>query len=163
MKIVTNLHHMSRPTTPVKYDGQMPSGAIKLIRYLQTHRRDAVGISANQLGIDQRVCAFWDGVKITVLVNPEIIGTPDTTIHTSLEQEGCLSLPKKSYDVIRWSWVNVKADNHISPLLYNGWTARVVQHEIDHLDGITIKDRASEVDEETNALMNSNYKTQKGA
>ena len=139
MKIVTDLYKLSLPTTNVEYDGHMPDGWIKMITYLKTHKKTAVGISANQLGMDMRVCCFWDGGVIRTLINPylEAISLEEVTL-----EEGCLSLPNKQYMVTRYPAIKVSSANYPLPQTYGGWIARVVQHEIDHLDGITIKDRA---------------------
>ena len=141
MKIVTDLYKLSLPTTNVEYDGNMPNGVVRMIMYLKVNKKTAVGISANQLGMDMRVCCFWDGGVIRTLINPylEAISVKDVTM-----EEMCLSLPNKKYEVTRHTAIKVTSANYPLPQTYGGFMARVVQHEIDHLDGITIKDRAED-------------------
>ena len=107
--------------------------------------RDAmgVGLAATQLGVLRRLLVFQAGpdARPTALVNPEIEWLSDDL---ATAEEGCLSLPGIGVDVeralhARVSGVDVSGD----PLLLeaSGLEARVLQHEIDHLDGVLILDR----------------------
>jgi peptide deformylase len=103
-----------------------------------------VGLAATQVGILRRLLVFQtsNDSQPTALVNPEIEWRSDELV---LAEEGCLSLPRVSMDVERPLHVIVSAvDVDAEPfrLEASGLEARVLQHEIDHLDGILILDHA---------------------
>jgi peptide deformylase len=105
------------------------------------HDADGVGLAATQIGILRRffVCTL-DG-EDRVLVNPVV--TPDGT-DTDVEDEGCLSLGPVRIPVERMSRVRVEARDAAGEplsLTLEGIDARVVQHELDHLDGVLLLDR----------------------
>jgi peptide deformylase len=104
-----------------------------------------VGLAAPQLGVSQRVLVYRVGTDapLVALVNPEIEWTGD---EEEPMEEGCLSIPGVQVDVERPVHLRVRAqDEHGEPLLVeaSGLEARVIQHEVDHLDGILILDRTS--------------------
>jgi len=102
-----------------------------------------VGLAATQLGVMHRVLVYKVGEDglLAALVNPEL----EWVGHDVEEaEEGCLSLPGVHVDVERPVRVRVRArDEHGEPLTIeaSGLEARVIQHEIDHLDGVLILDR----------------------
>lgn len=104
-----------------------------------------VGLAATQLGVLRRLLVFQaslDG-EPTALINPRIEWSSD---ELSLAEEGCLSLPRVSMDVERPLHVRVSGrDVEGEPVAIeaSGLEARVLQHEIDHLDGVLILDRTS--------------------
>ena len=107
--------------------------------------RDAlgVGLAATQLGIMHRLLVFQAGLDATptAIVNPELEWLSD---ELAIAEEGCLSLPGVTVDVERPLHARVSGrDVHGEPLLVeaSGLEARVLQHEIDHLDGVLILDR----------------------
>ncbi len=112
-----------------------------LLDTLIAHKDACVGMAANMIGIRKRIIAFLDesGTKLTytVMLNPEIIkkdGTYDT-------EEGCLSLlggprPCKRYKSIKVKYQTTELQTRIKT--YSGWTAQIIQHEVDHCDGILI-------------------------
>jgi peptide deformylase len=107
--------------------------------------RDAlgVGLAATQLGIMHRLLVAQAGPDATptAIVNPELEWLSD---QFAIAQEGCLSLPGITVDVERPLHARVRGrDVHGEPLLIeaSGLEARVLQHEIDHLDGVLILDR----------------------
>ncbi len=109
--------------------------------------RDAhgVGLAATQLGILHRVLVFQAGLdsEPTAVVNPELEWTSELT---ESAEEGCLSLPGVIVDVERPLHARVRGTNpRGEPLTIeaSGLEARVLQHEIDHLDGVLIIDRTS--------------------
>lgn len=129
--------------------------------------RDApgVGLAAPQVGIGQRVIVVEYGEPtpegeepvdpdLYKLVNPEIVSSSRAT---TLGNEGCLSLPGYYGEVERAQAVTVRAftpAGEPTKIDAEGWLARILQHEIDHLDGILFIDRATEVwqiDEEAEA------------
>ncbi|HEY8502739.1 MAG TPA: peptide deformylase [Solirubrobacterales bacterium] len=104
-----------------------------------------VGLAATQLGILRRLLVFQAGpdAEPTALVNPKIEWT---SAETAVAEEGCLSLPRVSMDVerplfARFSGRNVEGE----PIVIEaaGLEARVLQHELDHLDGVLILDRTT--------------------
>ena len=104
-----------------------------------------IGLAATQLGVMHRVLVYRvdQDAPLGVLVNPEIEWSGEEV--ESLE-EGCLSLPGVGVEVERPVRVRVRAvDAQGSPLLVEaaGLEARVIQHEVDHLDGVLILDRTS--------------------
>ena len=104
-----------------------------------------VGLAATQLGILRRLLVFQVGPdsEPTALVNPAIEWASE---EDSLAEEGCLSLPRVSMDVERPLHVRVSgrdAEGEAVEIAASGLEARVLQHEIDHLDGILILDRTS--------------------
>ena len=107
--------------------------------------RDAlgVGLAATQLGIMHRLLVMQAGLDATptAIVNPELEWLSD---ELAIAVEGCLSLPGVTVDVERPLYARVRGrDVHGEPLLVeaSGLEARVLQHEIDHLDGVLILDR----------------------
>jgi peptide deformylase len=112
-----------------------------------------VGLAAPQLGISQRLLVYRVGpdAPVIALANPEVEWASDE--HEGLD-EGCLSIPRVMVDVKRPVYVRVHArDEAGEPRLVeaSGLEARVIQHEIDHLDGVLILDRTSR-DERKRAL-----------
>uniref|UniRef100_A0A7S2XZL6 Peptide deformylase n=1 Tax=Fibrocapsa japonica TaxID=94617 RepID=A0A7S2XZL6_9STRA len=109
-----------------------------------------VGLAAPQVGVNKRVMvfnpegSFESFYSEVILVNPEIV---DKSEATDFENEGCLSFPKIRGDVERSESIKVKAFNVKGKPIkreYHGWTARIFQHEYDHLDGTVMIDRFSE-------------------
>jgi peptide deformylase len=104
-----------------------------------------VGLAANQVGVLHRLLVYrvHQQSPVAALVNPEIEWTGRE--QESLE-EGCLSLPEVHVDVERPVHIRVRAlDEYGEPVLIeaSGLEARVIQHEMDHLDGVLVLDRIS--------------------
>jgi peptide deformylase len=109
------------------------------------HDALGVGLAATQLGVLHRVLVYraFSEDPLTVLVNPVLEWESD---ERESAEEGCLSLPGVHVEVERAARVRVRAqDEHGDSFEVeaDGLTARVIQHEIDHLDGILILDRIS--------------------
>ena len=108
-----------------------------LLDTLTANAAGCVGMAANMIGVRKRIIAFDDNGKFTVMFNPEIIkcsGEYDT-------EEGCLSLlgdprPCKRYQSIKVRYQNEKFQQLTKT--YVGFTAQIIQHEIDHCNGILI-------------------------
>ena len=110
-------------------------------------RGDGIGLAANQVGIDASV-AVVNVKEPIVLVNPEIVRKEEETRY----YEGCLSFPKKGCHTKRYKIVEVKVDNMESNMTFGAGDTDLdllesvcVQHEIDHLNGMRILDRAMEL------------------
>ncbi len=104
-----------------------------------------VGLAATQLGVLHRLLVYrvQQQAPVSALINPEIEWSGD---EEEIAEEGCLSLPAVADDVERPVHVRVRAVNERGePILVeaSGLEARVIQHEMDHLDGVLILDRTS--------------------
>ena len=102
-----------------------------------------VGLAATQLGVLRRLLVFHAGPdgEPSVLVNPEVEWLSE---ETAVAEEGCLSLPRVTMDVERPLYARFSGrDVEGEPIMLEaaGLEARVLQHEIDHLDGVLILDR----------------------
>jgi len=104
-----------------------------------------VGLAANQVGVLNRVLVYRvpQQAGVSALINPEIEWAGD---EEEILEEGCLSLPAVHVDVERPVHIRVRAlDEHGEPITIeaSGLEARVIQHEVDHLDGVLVLDRIS--------------------
>ena len=110
--------------------------ADNLIDTLKANSERCVGMAANMIGTAKRVIVFSDNGKIGEMFNPEIISGKDA-FET---EEGCLSLSgvrkTKRYKTIKVKWQNRDFQYRIKN--FTGWTAQIIQHEIDHCNGILI-------------------------
>ena len=108
-----------------------------LLDTLIAHKGGCVGMAANMIGVCKRIIVFDNEGTYMTMFNPEIIkksGPYDT-------EEGCLSLlggprPCKRYQTIKVQWQTAEFQTRIKT--FTGWTAQIIQHEIDHCDGILI-------------------------
>jgi peptide deformylase len=111
------------------------------------YQAPGVGLASNQIGEPCRIILFDTSAKdepndVVVLINPEIVETDGLVVY----EEGCLSVIDYTADVKRAERVTVKGlDREGNPVLLKkeGLTAIVLQHEIDHLDGMLFIDRIS--------------------
>ena len=108
-----------------------------LLDTLLAHKDGCVGMAGNMIGVHKCIIAFLDGSDYKVMLNPEIIkcdGPYDT-------EEGCLSLlggPRKTkrYQKIKLRYQNLQLQTRLQT--FQGFTAQIIQHEIDHCKGILI-------------------------
>ena len=102
--------------------------------------RDGVGLAANQIGVNLSVCVVKVN-KPLVLINPKIVGKFGKTFF----QEACLSFPGDYIVTERWTDIIVQEDNYKKQLIFSfekdALECVCVQHEIDHLNGLTMFDR----------------------
>lgn len=107
-----------------------------LLDTLQAHRDECVGMAANMIGQPVRIIVFHIGGAPMVMYNPVIIKA-EKPFET---EEGCLSLSgvRKAtrYETIRVRFQNEKMQ--VRQKVYSGWTAQIIQHEIDHCNGVLI-------------------------
>lgn len=107
-----------------------------LLDTLQVHEAECVGMAANMIGVHKRIIAVNDEGTYRLMYNPEIIkksGNYET-------EEGCLSLPGVR-KAARWKTIKVRFLNENFSLrikTFTGFTAQIIQHEIDHCDGVLI-------------------------
>ena len=157
IKIVTDTSALKKPiptTTFTKEEQDLATAA--LLTAVTEHQ--GLGMSANQIGLNKRICVINVREEPLVLVNPTIVEESEEKI---MYFEGCLSLPKtmkKPIKTVRSYGVKVKADNFPNVLEFSTKERKhedinalfgdvdllesvCVQHEIDHLNGVTIRDR----------------------
>ncbi len=106
------------------------------------HEANGVGLAAPQVASNDRICIAIIGGRVTPLINPDIVWRSE---ETAVDNEGCLSLPNVWLDIERPTGITVRyldARGKEQERKLQGFDARVVQHEVDHLDGILIVDRA---------------------
>ena len=138
---------LSQPTQPVKnIDGELQN----MIEHMAVtmYQAPGIGLAAIQVGINQSFLIYdvspQDSERsLQVLINPRIVSKEGTTIS---EEEGCLSVPDFRADVKRAASILVEGfDRNEKPLRIEaeGFLAVVLQHEIDHLNGILFIDRIS--------------------
>ena len=125
------LAQKAEPATPE----DLPVAA-DLLETLEYHKAGCVGMAANMIGINKRIIAFDNEGTYMVMFNPEIVkksGPYDG-------EEGCLSLTG-TRPVRRWKSIKVRGQNEQFQQrlkTFTGWTAQIIQHEIDHCEGIII-------------------------
>lgn len=115
--------------------------AADLLDTLIAHKDDCVGMAANMIGVHKRIIAFLDesgtAPVYTVMLNPEIIKA-DSPYDT---EEGCLSLLGEPRRCRRYKRIKVRFQNtdmQTRIKTYTGFTARIIQHETDHCNGVLI-------------------------
>jgi peptide deformylase len=112
------------------------SVAQDLLETLEAHRDGCAGMAANMIGINKRIIAFDNEGKYMVMFNPEIIKKSGPY----QAQEGCLSLPG-TRTAKRWKSIKVQYQTETFQTrfkTFTGWTAQIIQHEIDHCEGVLI-------------------------
>lgn len=122
--------------------------AENMLKHIRNPKNGGVGLAAPQVGVNKRIIVVSlmkdyddENYRTIAMINPVIVAHSETTCS---DQEGCLSLPGDSGDVVRWTEVDIEFYNiegrkfalHLDQL-----AARIVQHEIDHLNGILFTDR----------------------
>ncbi|MGN0287672.1 MAG: peptide deformylase [Atopobiaceae bacterium] len=135
--IVKSHFMLSRPSTEATAaDADV---AQDLLDTMQAHADECAGMAANMIGQQKRIIAFFDGDTPVVMLNPQV------TSHTGQyqAQEGCLSL-EGVRTATRWRRITVRYQVLRAGSLawktrgYTGWTAQVIQHELDHCNGVLI-------------------------
>lgn len=110
---------------------------IDLLDTLRAHTKECVGMAANMIGVNKSIIVISAGLGQFAMINPKIISKskPYNT------EEGCLSLlggprPCKRFDEIEVEFLDINWKSQKQK--YTGWTAQIIQHECDHLEGILI-------------------------
>ena len=125
------LSQKSQPATPE----DLPV-AEDLLDTLKAHKEGCVGMAANMIGVAKRIIAFDNDGQYMVMFNPEIVRKSDAY----QTEEGCLSLTGIR-TTKRWKAIKVRYQNEAFQVrlkTFTGWTAQIIQHEIDHCEGILI-------------------------
>ena len=128
------------------------------VRLLHELRKseNGIGLAANQIGINKRVCVI-NVKEPLVLINPKIV---EKSKEQFVFPEGCLSFPDSKVKTKRYQDIVVEADNHKGKLSFSANSKDIndafecvcVQHEIDHLDGITMFDREFKLEPVVNGI-----------
>ena len=107
-----------------------------LLDTLTAHKDGCVGMAANMIGVCKRIIAFDNEGTYMVIFNPVIVRQSGPYE----AQEGCLSLSgvrkTKRFQTVKVQWQNEKFQTRLKT--FTGWTAEIIQHEIDHCEGILI-------------------------
>ena len=107
-----------------------------LLDTLSAHRDGCVGMAANMIGVNKRIIVFDNEGEYMVMLNPVIVKKSGAYE----AEEGCLSLAgtRKTmrFRTIKVQWQNERFQTRLKT--FTGWTAEIIQHEIDHCDGILI-------------------------
>ena len=133
MKDVFFLAQKSAPAVNCAEDIQV---ARDLLETLEAHKEGCVGMAANMIGVSKRIIAFDNEGTYMVMFNPEIAKSSDRYE----ADEGCLSLTG-TRKTKRWKSIKVQYQNEQFQTrikTFTGWTAQIIQHEIDHCNGIII-------------------------
>ena len=108
-----------------------------LLDTLTAHRESCVGMAANMIGVCKRIIVFDNNGEYMTMLNPVILKQTDAYE----TEEGCLSLlggPRKCkrYHTIKVQWQTTAFQTRVKN--FTGWTAQIIQHEIDHCNGVLI-------------------------
>ena len=126
---------LARKSTPATAD-DLPT-AQDLLDTLTAHKEECVGMAANMIGVTKNIIVFDCDGTYMVMLNPEIIAKSEAYE----TEEGCLSLlggPRKTrrFRKIKVRYQNAALQTRLKT--FTGWTAQIIQHEIDHCHGILI-------------------------
>ena len=127
---------LGRASQPAKNCPEDLQIARDLLETLEAHREGCVGMAANMIGVSKRIIAFDNEGSYMVMFNPEIVKCSDRYE----AEEGCLSLTG-TRKTKRWKSIKVQYQNEQFQTrfkTFTGWTAQIIQHEIDHCNGIII-------------------------
>ena len=108
-----------------------------LVDTIAAHKETCVGMAANMIGVTKRIIVFDNGGSYTVMLNPEIVKQSDPYE----TEESCLSLLGGPRKTLRYQKIKVRyqtVDFQTRLKTFSGWTAQIIQHEIDHCGGILI-------------------------
>ena len=131
MKDETFLAQKSESATPDDFPA-----AQDLLDTLAAHKDGCVGMAANMIGVNKRIIVFDNEGKYMVMFNPEIVKRSQPYE----AEEGCLSLTG-TRKTRRWQSIKVQYQNEQFQTrfkTFTGWTAQIIQHEIDHCEGVLI-------------------------
>ena len=133
-EICKDEHFLAQKAEPAAPE-DLPAAA-DLLETLIFHKEDCVGMAANMIGVNKRIIAVENEGCYLVMLNPGIM-RPSSPYDT---EGGCLSLsgtrPVRRWNSIKVRWQNEQFQTRIKT--FTGWTAQIIQHEIDHCKGILI-------------------------
>ena len=142
MRIVTNPDILNKVCEPVNYKTSKQI-ANKMIMFMLSHKNindNSIGLASNQLGLNGRIIIVKMKNKWVRFINPLI---SDESREKIITEESCLSVPNKTIKVERSKEITIyfEKGNHGWESHYKDMDAIVIQHEIDHLNGIIITDK----------------------
>ena len=146
MKIITDQKHLNKICDPVDYKTSKQI-ANKMIMFMLSNKNindNSIGLACNQLGLPGRIIIVKIKNRWERFINPFLCYKSKEKIIT---EESCLSIPKKSIKVERSSTIKIFDDKSTQTnwkddvMEFTGMDAIVIQHEIDHLNGIIITDK----------------------
>ena len=146
-EILRSVSDMIKPSEVRQYR----SLAEDMIRYIKNPDNGWVGLAAPQVGVNKRLIVVSlmktyedDTFRTIAMINPEIV---EHSEERCMDKEGCLSVPGESGEVERWNWVKITfldPEGKKYAMKLTDLAARIIQHEIDHLDGILFTDKVEE-------------------
>lgn len=126
---------LAQPSQPATVD-DLQIG-LDLLETLQSHQGECVGMAANMIGFSKNIIAVCDDDDYILMFNPKIVKEYKGVYPT---EEGCLSLEGVRFTMrrekIKVEWQNLEFQTRIKT--FSAWTAQIIQHEIDHCNGIVI-------------------------
>lgn len=132
--IMKDTFFLSQPSAPAAAEDL--SVAEDLLETLIAHKDGCVGMAANMIGVSKRIIAFENDGSYMVMFNPKIVKCSQPFE----AEESCLSLTgsrkTKRYKSIKVQYQNEQFQTRFKT--FTGWTAQIIQHEIDHCNGIII-------------------------
>ena len=135
-------NHLAQKCEEVKDFKQLDTIVQRMLAVCKNKKRPGVGLAAPQIGKNIRLMLMWYNKKLRVFVNPELRAV---SVDESIGKESCLSFSKVvSYPIGRSSQIVLKWQNLTGEEkedTFEGYEARIIQHELDHLNGITMFDR----------------------
>ena len=140
-KLISMIREIMRDETFLaqKAESAVPEdlpAAQDLLDTLAAHKDGCVGMAANMIGLNKRIIVFDNEGKYMVMFNPEIVKKSGPY----QAEEGCLSLvgvrKAKRWKSIKVQYQNEKFQTRFKT--FTGWTAQIIQHEIDHCEGVLI-------------------------
>ena len=134
--------HLSTKCSEVKDFKTLDTIVQRLFALCKSKKRPGVGMAAPQLGKDIRLFVTWYNKKPRVFVNPELRGV---SVDENTSKESCISFSKvvtypikrSSQIVLKWQTLSGEEKEE----KFEGFEARIIQHELDHINGITMYDR----------------------
>lgn len=146
-KLITHDHQLLHQPCKTVSKRRAKKIAKLLIREIKDNKPIAIGMSANQIGLPYRVAVVHidPDDEPLILINPEII---EKDYPIKALKEGCMSYPNQQKKVVRYGWIKVKTSTgefesgSVKPEWGEYLKTIAIQHEIDHLNGITIMDKA---------------------
>ena len=150
LKIITDIKHLNKYCKAINYKTSKQI-ANKMILFMLSHKNindESLGLACNQLGLDGRIIIVKMKNKWVRFINPIISYKSKEKIITD---ESCLSVPNKSIKVERSKDITIyyEKGSHLGDIgwesHFTGQDAIIIQHEIDHLNGIIITDKKEEI------------------
>ncbi len=147
-EILRSVSELIKPAEMKQYRALAES----MVKHIKNPDNGGVGLAAPQVGVNKRLIVISlmktyddETYRVIAMVNPEIIEHAENKVKW---EEWCLSVPGETGDVERWNWVKVSfvdPEGRKYALRLESLAARIVQHEIDHLDGILFIDKAENI------------------